>query len=65
MIMYYGFTTYDETVKDEMRKYLKENNIYYELSSCYDGWHFEIKMLEEQMKNVNDFLMNINGKRFG
>ena len=61
---YYGFTVYIETIKDELRKYLKENNIYYELSGCFDGWHFEIKMSYEQMKNVNKFLREIDKTRF-
>lgn len=61
---WYSFEVYFETIKDELRKYLKENNIYYELSGCFDGWHFEIKMSDEQMKNVNEFLNSIDKSRF-
>lgn len=61
---WYSFEVYFETIKDELRKYLKENNIYYELSGCFDGWHFEIKMSDEQMKNVNEFLNAIDKSRF-
>lgn len=56
---WYGYETDNPIVKDELRKYLRNNNIYYELSECFDGWHFEIKMSEEEAEKMTWFLESI------
>ena len=57
---WYNYETFNEQVKNELRKFLKENNIYYELSSCFDGWHFEIKLEEKDCERINWFLDTMN-----
>ena len=58
---WYNYETYNIMVKDELRKYLRDNNIYYELSACFDGWHFEIKVENESdLERINWFLDRIN-----
>lgn len=59
MEKYYSFTTYHKEDRDKLRKYLHENNIYYELSSYYDGWHFEIKIKKDMVKKVAEFIINM------
>ena len=59
MKKFYGYDTDNPIVKDELRKYFKDNNIYYELSGCFDGWHFEIKLSEEEAEKVTWFLESI------
>lgn len=41
---------------EKLKVFLKENEIYYEPSSCYNLIHFEIKVNEAELKMVNDFL---------
>ena len=57
---WYSYETDNPIVKEELRKYLRNNNIYYELSECFDGWHFEIKLEEENFETVDWFLWRIN-----
>lgn len=56
MKKWYSYETINPNVKDELRKYLKNNHIYYELSECYDGWHFEILCDDIECENANRFL---------
>lgn len=57
MAKFYTFTTMFKQLKDELRYYLKDNNIYYELSSWFnDGWHFSIYVTEEEANKVNNWL---------
>ena len=37
-----NFETMFRSLKDGLRKFLKENSIKYELSGCGAGWHFEV-----------------------
>lgn len=60
MKKWYSYETINPNVKDELRKYLKNNHIYYELSECFDGWHFEIELEEENFETVDWFLWRIN-----
>lgn len=53
---WYGFTTFSATVRDRLREFLRGNMVYYELSGCYDGFHFEIKCSEDELREINDFL---------
>ena len=41
---------------EKLKMYLKENEIYFEPSACYNLIHFEIKVDEEEVKKVNAFL---------
>ena len=52
------YETCNPNVRDALRKYLKENDIYYELSECFDGWHFEIE--DKNYAAVDCFLWTIN-----
>jgi hypothetical protein len=40
---FYNFETRFISLRDALREYLKENNIYYELSGGNSFYHFEIK----------------------
>lgn len=50
------FETNDERLKDNLSRFLKENGIYYELSGCYDGWHFSIKVSTWETEKINAWL---------
>lgn len=56
---WFNFETKNKTVRDGLKQFLKENNIYYEVSACYDGVHFEIKCSDEQADTINRFLDSI------
>ena len=54
---FYSFETIFRSLKDGLRRFLKESGIYYELSGCgCAGWHFEIKCNADEVKMVNDWL---------
>ena len=44
---------------EKLKAYLKDNGIYFEPSACYNLIHFEIKVNEEELKQVNKFLAEI------
>lgn len=44
-----------EDLTDELRKFLKENNIYYELSENYYEWHFECLCSKEEELALDRF----------
>lgn len=56
---FYGFNTTSENIKNALRAFLKQNNIYYELSGCFNGWHFEVQVDENGLQKVNDQLDEI------
>ena len=56
MKKWYSYETMNPNVKDEFRRYLRQNHIYYELSECFDGWHFEILCDDMECEDVNRFL---------
>lgn len=60
MKKWYSYETINPNIKDELRRYLKNNHIYYELSECFDGWHFEIELEEKDFETVDWFLWRIN-----
>lgn len=41
---------------DQLKAFLKDNNIYFEPSQCYNLVHFEIKADENEVQKVNNFL---------
>lgn len=53
---YYSFDTRFLSLRDSLKEYLKNNNIYYELSGAYSYYHFEILASPEELKNINAFL---------
>lgn len=53
---FYSFETKNKGVRNRLINYLKRMGVYYELSGCYNGWHFEIKLPESWVKIVNDNL---------
>lgn len=58
MKKYYNFETTVQKLKDELTVFLKQNNIYYEVSSLYPscGWHFEVLCDEKELQLVNNWL---------
>lgn len=56
MKKYYNFYTRFISLRDILRSFLKESNIYYELSGAYGCYHFEILASPEEVENVNAFL---------
>lgn len=41
---------------EALKVFLKQNNIYFEPSSCYNLIHFEIELNEAELEKVNNFL---------
>ena len=59
MEKYYNYETTENPIVNKLRRYFHENKIKYELSACFDGWHFEIYLDENEVENVNSFLDSI------
>ena len=57
---FYNYETLFKSLKDSLREYLQKNHIYYELSECFNGWHFEVKLTESQLEKANAFLDSIS-----
>ena len=53
---YYSYETNQATHRDAMRCYLKTNKIVYELSGCFDAYHFEILATPEQLDQINAYI---------
>lgn len=53
---FYSFETMRGNLKEKLIVFLKENNIYYELSGCGSGWHFEINCNQAELDLCNNFL---------
>lgn len=51
-----NFETDNIRIKSVLSIFLKQNKIYYEVSECFDGWHFEILCDDSECENVNSFL---------
>lgn len=54
-----NFETNNPNIKEYLRVWLKLNEIRFEISACFDGWHFEIYLNENEVENVNSFLDSI------
>lgn len=44
---------------DKLKVFLKDNNIYFEPSQCYNLVHFEIKADENEAQTINNFLNEV------
>lgn len=53
---YYSFHTSFRSLKDELRGFLKDNGIYYELSGCIGSWYFSVLCNLDELEKVNTFL---------
>ena len=53
---YYHVELFDRNEKEMFSHYLKINNIRYEASGCYNGWHFSILMSPDQVETTQSFL---------
>jgi hypothetical protein len=51
-----NFETNNPNVKEYLRVWLKLNEIRFEISECFDGWHFEILCDDMECEDVNRFL---------
>lgn len=56
MKKYYHFDTRFISLRDALRSYLQENNIYYELSGNYSYYHFEVLANPDEIQKINAFL---------
>ena len=54
---YYSYDTMIKSLKDTLKHFLLENNIYFEISSA-TGWHFEILTDANGAEMINNFLDN-------
>lgn len=59
MKKFYNFDTRFISLRDKLRAFLKDNNIYYELSGAYSYYHFEILVDRSELEKVNSFLDSI------
>lgn len=53
---YYNFDTRFISLRDVLRGFLKENNIYYELSGAASYYHFEILASPQDAEKINNFI---------
>lgn len=53
---FYSFNTMFRSLKDDLRSFLKTQGFYYELSGCFGGWHFEIRLDQSEVEIVNNWL---------
>ncbi len=56
---YYNFETMFRSLKDKLIAYLKENNIYYELSGAAANWHIEILTDTTGAEMINNYIDSI------
>ena len=59
-----NFETRYKIIKDELSRYCKLNDIYYELSQAGVEYHFEIKCNKEIENRINGFLDAIHDVYF-
>lgn len=56
VMKYYSFETITRTLKDSLKSFLLDNNIYFEISGVVAGWHFEILTDANGVEMINEFL---------
>lgn len=49
-------TISNEDDKENLRKFLFSLDLYFEVSGCFDSWHFEIKATEPEKKAINEYM---------
>lgn len=47
-----------KNVKEALRLYLHEIGVYFEISGCGDGWHFEVRANMEEVALINNYINN-------
>lgn len=52
----YSWFTLFRSFADEMSVYLKQNGIRYERSGCGTGYYFSIRLTDEQVEMVNQWI---------
>lgn len=53
---FYWFETAFVSMRNELRTFLQDSGIYYELSGGAGLWHFEIELDAQGVAAVNDFI---------
>lgn len=53
------YYTENPIIKEELRKYLKENGINPYISGCFNGWYFQMELTEEEAEKTEWFLESI------
>ena len=56
---FYSFDTMFTSLKNDLFSFLVDNNIYFEISGCGGGWHFEILTVPGEVEKINSFLDSI------
>ena len=57
---YYNLDTMFRSLKDKLTQFLKDNNIYYELSGAPANWHFEILTDTNGAEMINNYIDSIS-----
>ena len=57
---YYNFNTMFRSLKDKLAQFLKDNNIYCEISGATANWHFEILTDANGAKMINNYIDSIS-----
>lgn len=60
MRKYYNFETRFISLRDALRQFLHENNIYYELSGGSSFYHFEILTDPAGAETINTFIDSVS-----
>jgi hypothetical protein len=55
---YYSFETMFKSLKDSLKRFLLDSNIYFEISGAATNWHFEIFTDANGVEMINEFLDN-------
>ena len=57
---YYSFNTMFRSLKDKLTQFLKDNNIYFEVSGRAAGWHLEILTDANGAEMINNYINSIS-----
>lgn len=53
---YYSYETGNIKHRNVLRVLLRQHHVYYELSECFDMFHFEILATREQAREINGWI---------